>query len=163
MKSLFGAISARSDMLRMRLKIEANFRSMVQVIICLSMIISILKPVVLCIGNDGHVQLESAGHTQCHDPSYFQSSDHNQLSFESNAHEKGKHCEPCIDIPLLANDFSKQLNSIPKKPLPFKILPKIIISVSDIDSLSTHEEFITKHSEPISYPLTSIRTTVLII
>ena len=136
---------------------------MVQVIICILMIISMLKPVVLCIGNDGHVQLESAGHTQCHDPAYFQSSDHNQLSCENHSHEKDKHCEPCIDIPLLANDFSKQLNSIPKKPLPLKILPQIIISVSDIDSLSTHEELITKHSDQISYTLRSILTTVLII
>jgi len=75
---------------------------------------------VLCFGSDGHIEIESAFHGRCDDPVHSYTSDQNQLSYEAD-HEEGKHCKPCVDIPIsigLAKVFRtpKQLN--PTFPVP---------------------------------------------
>ena len=69
------------------------------VLICLSIAGNLAHGTVLCFGADGHTELESAFHERCDDPVHSYALDQNQLSCEAE-HEKGKHCEPCVDVPI---------------------------------------------------------------
>jgi hypothetical protein len=73
-------------------------KSMV-VLICLLMVGNLVQGPVLCFGSDGHIELESAFHKRCDDPVHSYASDQNRLSYEAG-HEKNKHCEPCVDVPI---------------------------------------------------------------
>jgi hypothetical protein len=69
------------------------------VLICLLIAGNLAHGTVLCFGADGHTELESAFHERCDDPVHSYAPDQNQLLYEAE-HEKGKHCEPCVDIPI---------------------------------------------------------------
>ena len=99
------------------------------VLICLLIIGNLAQGTVLCFGADGHVELESAFHKHCDDPVHSHTSDQNQHSHEAG-HEKGKHCEPCVDIPIsfglvLILVFAKQLNPT------FPVLSTNVIILTD--------------------------------
>jgi len=83
----------------MIVKFAKTFRKYVAVLICLFIAGNGALPLVLCFGTDGHIELESAFHKRCHNPVHFQSSGRNQLSPEAE-HEIGKHCGPCVDVPI---------------------------------------------------------------
>jgi hypothetical protein len=90
------------------------------VLICLLIIGNLAQGTVLCFGADGHVELEPAFHKRCGHPVHYRASDQNQ-HFSEAGHEKVKHCQPCVDIPIsigLAkiSHISKQLN--PTSPFP---------------------------------------------
>jgi hypothetical protein len=69
------------------------------VLICLLIAGNLTHGTVLCFGVDGHIELESAFHEHCDHPVHSSSPDQNQLLYEAE-HEKGKHCEPCVDVPI---------------------------------------------------------------
>jgi hypothetical protein len=69
------------------------------VFICLLIVGNSAHGVVLCFGVDGHIEIESAFHERCDDPAHSQPTDQKQLSYEAD-HQKGKHCQPCVDIPI---------------------------------------------------------------
>ena len=90
------------------------YKKCIVVLICLLIVGNPAHRVVLCFGAEGHIEIEPAFHERCDDPVHSQLGDKNQLSFEAG-HEKGKHCEPCVDVPIsigLAkiSHVSKQLN-----------------------------------------------------
>jgi len=91
------------------------YKKFVVLLICLFVAGNSAHGVVLCIGVDGHIEIESAFRECCDDLVRFQLTERNRLSCQSD-HEKDKHCGPCIDIPIsigLAKitHVSKQLNS----------------------------------------------------
>jgi hypothetical protein len=69
------------------------------VLICLSIAGNLAHGTVLCFGSDGHTELESAFHERCDDPVHSYALDPKKLSRKAE-HEKGKHCEPCVDITI---------------------------------------------------------------
>ena len=69
------------------------------VFICLLIAGNSTQEVVLCFGEDGHIELESAFHKQCEDPVHSYTSDQNKLHYEAH-HVEGKHCDPCVDVPI---------------------------------------------------------------
>ena len=69
------------------------------VVIYLLIIGNLAQGAVLCFGADGHIELESAFHKRCDEPVHYHASDRNQHSHKAG-HEKGKHCKPCIDVPI---------------------------------------------------------------
>ncbi len=90
------------------------YKKFIVVLICLLIVGNPAHGVVLCFGAEGHIKIEPAFHERCDDPVHSHASDKNQLSYEAG-HEKGKHCEPCVDVPIslgLAkiSHVSKQLN-----------------------------------------------------
>ena len=88
------------------------------VLICLLIGGNSAHGVVLCLGADGHIEIEPAFHERCDNPAHSQPTDQEQLSYQSE-HVKGKHCEPCVDIPISigsakitrVSHVSKHLNS----------------------------------------------------
>lgn len=75
------------------------FKKCAVVFICLLIIGNLTQGTVLCFGADGHVEFEPAFHKRCDHPVHSHASDQNQFSHEPG-HEKGKHCEPCEDVPI---------------------------------------------------------------
>ena len=53
------------------------------------------QTLVLCVGHDGHVAIEPAGHHHC-------TAEHGPTSdpADSHAHVADDHCRPCTDIPI---------------------------------------------------------------
>ena len=76
-------------------------RGFVTVLVCLSLIGNSVYGTVLCFGTDGHIEFESAFHTQCKDHVHSQSTDHGHRSYEGR-HEHDKHCHngQCVDVPI---------------------------------------------------------------
>ena len=100
----------------MKLARKQIYKECVIVLICLLIVGNLAHGTVLCFGADGHIELESAFHERCDNPVDCCALDKNQLSSEA-VHVKGKHCEPCVDVPIstgLANISCtpKQLNPI---------------------------------------------------
>ena len=83
----------------MNLDKKQLYKRCIVVLICLSIAGNLVHGTVLCFGADGHTELESAFHERCDHPVHSYASDQNQLSCESE-HERGKHCEPCVDVPI---------------------------------------------------------------
>ena len=85
---------------------RACIRSII-LLICLLAVSNVSQGVVLCIGSDGHIALETAFHERCHHPVHSQQPDMRQVAEETDSHPEGKHCQPCIDLPVsigLTND-----------------------------------------------------------
>ncbi|MHC4172658.1 MAG: hypothetical protein ACYTBX_00895 [Planctomycetota bacterium] len=104
----------------MKLAKKQMYRKCIVVLICLLMVGNLAHGAVLCFGSDGHIEIESAFHERCDDPAGHSYASDQNLSYETD-HEKDKHCEPCVDIPIsigLAKVFRtpKQLN--PTFPVP---------------------------------------------
>ncbi len=129
------------------------------VLICLLIIGNLAQGTVLCFGADGHVELEPAFHKHCDHPVHSHASDQNQHSHEAG-HEKCKHCEPCVDIPISfglekISPVAKQLNSTFFVPA-----TKAIVLTDNLD-FSAYK-LISKTFVDTSY-FTPLRTVILLV
>jgi len=61
---------------------------------------------VLCVGEDGHRQLEAAIRNCCAQPTKFPTSPSLESAQLASREEGGSHCGSCIDIPLVSNSFT---------------------------------------------------------
>jgi hypothetical protein len=60
------------------------------------------QAVVVCVGADGHVAIETAGHHHCdHDP-HADDPDHSPADTGDHSHATDTPCIPCTDIPVCA-------------------------------------------------------------
>ena len=69
------------------------------VLICLLIVGNSAHGVVLCIGADGHVEIESTWHERCEKHAHEQPTNQTQVSFQSD-HATDSHCGPCVDVPM---------------------------------------------------------------
>ena len=111
------------------------------VLTCLLIVGNSVQGTVLCFGVDGHIEIETAFHERCDDPAHSQPADQKQLSYQSD-HVKGKHCEPCVDIPITIglakiSRMSKQLNSSFPAPATTVIIPADKSNLSAYNSASS--------------------------
>lgn len=67
------------------------------VLVMLSVAANSTQAVVLCMGSDGHVAIELAGHQHCECSPGSEEAAHDANAF---AAEQEACCEPCVDIPL---------------------------------------------------------------
>ncbi len=135
------------------------YKKCIVVLICLLIVGNPAHRVVLCFGAEGHIKIEPAFHERCDDPVHSYASDKNQLSYEAG-HEKGKHCEPCVDVPIsigLAkiSHVSKQLN------------PTLPVAVTNVIVAADKLNFSAYNSAPntsdaASY-FTPLRTVILLV
>jgi len=60
------------------------------------------QAVVVCVGADGHIAIETAGHHHCdHDP-HADDPDHSPVDTGEHSHAADTPCMPCTDIPVCA-------------------------------------------------------------
>lgn len=58
------------------------------------------QAVVVCVGADGHVALEAAGHHHCDHDTHTDDSHSSSADTEDHRHAEDTHCQPCTDIPV---------------------------------------------------------------
>lgn len=116
---------------------------------------------VVCIGSDGHVQLEAARHGRCHSlavtPATWPAQTDAPLA-------ESDHCGACVDIPVLIGDTRERPRSIAAPPaqvsVPMPVLPVAVV-VPGTD-LTLGRSMVS--SAPFLRPLILIlRTVVLLI
>jgi hypothetical protein len=141
---------------------KQTYKKCIIVFICLLIVGNSSQGVVLCFKEDGHVSLEIAFVDSCDE--YSVASGQVSPDLYTNYVASTNSCGNCIDIPLSVDCITKRPTSfVPKKTSTLKVLPNTTISLFNIDSVSTHEEFTAKLGNIVNYTLASIRTTVLII
>jgi hypothetical protein len=129
------------------------------VLICLLIIGNLAQGTVLCFGADGHVGLEPAFHKHCDHPVHYHASDQNQHSHEAG-HEKGKHCEPCVDIPISIG--LAKISHMPKQSNPTSPVPAANV-IADTDKINYSAfHLISNRSVDTSY-FTPLRTVIMLV
>ena len=74
---------------------------------------------VLCLGADGHVAFEPAGHPHCNRPADPEESSLPQLQQQGAPHLQGPDCCPCVDIPVSGSPAAaSQLLTKASRPSP---------------------------------------------
>ncbi len=128
------------------------------VLICLLVIGNLVQGTVLCFGVDGHVEFEPAFHNHCDHPVHTNPSDQNQLSHEPG-HVNGKHCEPCVDIPIsigLAKVSHKSKPSNFTSPVP------TVNVISDTENINFSAFDLTSNTSVDTSYFTPLRTVILL-
>jgi hypothetical protein len=83
------------------------------------------QAMVLCIGDDGHVAIEHAGHDHCADGSHVRGC---RPKEGEHSHVGCPHCRPCVDIPILVGIGDNRIASQKSKVTPIQLagLPPVI-------------------------------------
>lgn len=115
--------------------------------------------VLCCFGADGHIEIESAFHERCNDPVHSYAPGQNQLSYKAH-HVEGKHCEPCVDIPISIGLV--KISHIPKQLNPtFPVTATNIIIGAYKPNYSAYN-FTSNTFAATSY-FTPLRTVILLV
>lgn len=117
---------------------------------------------VLCVGEDGHRQLEAAIRNCCAQPTKLPTSPSLESAQLASPEEGGSHCGSCIDIPLVSNSFTFSQSvrvtapHFASQPILAIILP---IATSACESLCP--TVLPAEVSPSRLALRSLRTTVI--
>ncbi len=131
----------------------------VVVFICLLIIGNLAQGTVLCFGADGHIELEYAFHKHCDYLVHYHASDQNQ-HFHEAGHEKGKHCEPCVDIPISIG--LAKISHTPKRLNPTFPVPATNVIVLIDNLIFSAYNSISNTFAATSY-FTPLRTVILLV
>ena len=78
---------------------KQTYKKCLVVLICLLVAGNSAHGTVVCLGSDGHIEIEPAFHEQCDDHAHSEAAEKRELSHHAD-HAEGRHCEPCVDIPI---------------------------------------------------------------
>jgi len=136
-----------------------GFKEYVTVLICLAIIGNWLHAPVVCLGANGHIELESAFHERCHDTACFQTAHEDPRLHTSNTPQNDKHCGHCIDIPvpvhlINVSRTTKSLDTVSASPL------ADVASIAQTQILSTNT-LAANFFAAIPY-FTPLRTVILL-
>jgi hypothetical protein len=127
-------------------------------LICLLVICNLAQGVVLCLGADGHIEIESAFHKRCAGPAHSDASDNNQ-SFGQTDNEDCKHCGPCIDVPI---SFGlAKISRMPKKLSSTVSAPAAFVVIAS-DKLTFSAYNLVADTSNITSYFTPLRTIILL-
>ena len=143
----------------MKLARKQIYKKCIVVLICLSIAGNLAHGAVLCFGADGHIELESAFHERCNDSVHPCASEQNQLSYQVD-HIKGKHCGPCVDVPIPI-DLAK-ISHTPKHWNPIFPAPAINILVGTYKPNYSAYNFTSNTFAATSY-FSPLRTVILLV
>jgi hypothetical protein len=138
----------------MIVKLAGKNKKCIAVLVCLLIIGNSAHGTVLCFGADGHIELESAFHERCEAPVHYETSGQNKLLYEAHHHAEGKHCEPCIDIPISIG--LTKVTDIPKQSNPAFLVPVagVIVAADEPNpsayNFSSNSFFTTSYFTPLS-------------
>lgn len=119
---------------------------------------------VLCVGEDGHRQLEAAIRSCCAQPEGIPASVSLEIVRLASPKGESGHCGSCVDIPLVSNSFTSTQSVRVAAPhfLPQSVLLFILpISTSAYESLC-HPVPFAEVSHSVT-ALRSLRTTVILV
>jgi hypothetical protein len=87
-----------------------NKRAFVPLLLSLA-VLNVPQAMVLCVGDDGHVAIEPAGHSHCGDGSHLCGLDSGRLDRDDHSHVAHGHCRPCVDIPIVVEMVHSRIPS----------------------------------------------------
>lgn len=117
---------------------------------------------VLCVGQDGHREIEAAQRGRCFD-NLAQSASRTEPDHQSNVTQDNSHCGPCTDMPLIsAHANSLALSSRLSAPNPVQKSYCAELSLTSLAAgLCTRQPF--SRNNPTHLSPTPLRTVVLLI
>ena len=130
----------------MKTRASKNTLIPVLLLICLITASNTSGRLVLCIGDNGHVAMETAYHRHCHDSSHTEHNVVNQPTQEVELFNESHHCKACIDIPismnyvkdsLLPNQAKQNKLSISGHLLQASTIDSMFISIKTTNNLHT--------------------------
>ncbi len=127
----------------MKLTYRKTYNQCICVLMCLLLMGSGAEGAVLCIGADGHIDLEPAFDGVCDDTVYFQSNEH---------------CQSCLDIPVFAGCFTLANQA---EPAPLATTAFIRLAASGAEF--SENELILELSAITNPYLASIRSIILLV
>lgn len=87
----------------------------VALLLLLLAVLNVPQAMVLCVGDDGHVAIEPAGHDHCVDG--LHSCGRASAQPDEHSHVAHEHCRPCVDIPIVVaagrNRIVSQRSDVP--------------------------------------------------
>jgi hypothetical protein len=135
------------------------YKKSIVVLLCLLVVGNSTDRVVLCFGADGHIEIESAFHERCDNPVDCCASDKNQLSSEAT-HMKGKHCQPCVDVPIYTG--LENISCTPKQLNPtFPVLATNVIVAAEMLNCSACNA--ASNTFAATSYFTPLRTVILLV
>jgi len=81
---------------------KCSWHTMLVVMLSVLVALSMSQAVVVCVGADGHVALETAGHHHCDHDTHADNANGSAAEKEDHCHAEGTPCQPCTDIPVCA-------------------------------------------------------------
>jgi hypothetical protein len=88
-----------------------GFHKLLTALLAVLVVLNMSQAVVICVGADGHVAVETAGHDHCsHDARAYDSSVPVPAGGDPS-HAGGASCEPCTDIPICAGAVEDSFKS----------------------------------------------------
>ena len=78
------------------------FHRLLTIVLTVLVASNMSQAVVVCVGADGHVAIEAAGHDYCAHAGHAHDSSAPVSGGEDHSRAGGDSCEPCTDIPLCA-------------------------------------------------------------
>jgi len=80
-------------------------------VISLLAILNVLRVPVLCVGRDGHVAVEPAGHEHCAHAGHQHDEEAGKADVAPHCHVEGAPCRSCTDIPILTGVSESPIKS----------------------------------------------------
>ena len=103
---------------------------------CLFIIGNLVPWNVLCLGADGHVEVESAFNDCCNSPDHSSLTDSDFFS-STEDHEMCKYCGPCIDIPII-NDIVRISKKTQELNLKYPTTTSFLVDSNNFNSTENH-------------------------
>ena len=133
------------------------FKKSITVLLCLLIVGNLIHWRVLCLGADGHVEVESAFHECCNaaEHSAAPEVDYNVFS-STKGHEMCEHCGPCVDIPI-TNELIRLSKTTQESNLKSPIPPTFLYVDNDNYNYSKYHLVIKTFSDTSFYtPLSTV-------
>lgn len=111
-------------------------------------VLNVPQAMVLCVGDDGHVAIEPAGHD--HGVDGFHSCGRDSGRSDEHSHVAHGHCRPCVDIPIVVAAGRNRIAS-PRSDVPVICLSHVqpaMLTGSPLDAAQTVASF--SHLLPLS-------------
>ena len=79
-----------------------GFDKLLTIALTVLVALNMSQAVVVCVGADGHVAIETAGHDHCACDAHAHGSSAPSTGSEDDSHAGSESCEPCTDMPICA-------------------------------------------------------------
>ena len=143
----------------MRLRLRKVLVQFVSVVFCLSVALGNSGAVVLCVSEDGHIAVETAGNNCCTDPLNDTPETPATALHNGGQPADGDDCGSCVDIPL-SSSLTGTFN-IAKKPSPAFLGSNPAHSLVVSDRHLSELKLVLKSFEPTPF-FTPLSTVILL-
>ena len=121
-----------------------NRRFLFITLILFVMTVNMCRGMVLCIGGNGRVVLEIAGHKHCKSEGHKHEAERDKPDMDASSYGDAECCEPCVDVPLsicISEDRGSSKKLKVKAPIviaDFKLLDTLQNEIAESMAMGVH-------------------------